>query len=53
MMELNSLKQLPVVARLKQQYAPGDCTLPGEWLRVSMDSMTITGVEEHPCQIVR
>ncbi|WP_433357126.1 hypothetical protein ACQP25_22650 [Microtetraspora malaysiensis] len=47
MMELNSLKQLPVVARLEQQYAPG------EWLRVSMDSMTITGVEEHPCQIVR
>ncbi|MDP4511461.1 cytochrome ubiquinol oxidase subunit I [Nonomuraea turcica] len=32
-----------VQARLLQQYGPGDYTLPGEWLRVSMDAMTIIG----------
>ncbi|TMR95999.1 cytochrome ubiquinol oxidase subunit I [Nonomuraea basaltis] len=32
-----------VQAQLVQQYGPGDYTLPGEWLRVSMDAMTIIG----------
>ncbi|GLW97003.1 cytochrome ubiquinol oxidase subunit I [Microtetraspora sp. NBRC 16547] len=32
-----------VQAQLLQQYGPGDYTLPGEWLRVSMDAMTIIG----------
>ncbi|MER6943423.1 cytochrome ubiquinol oxidase subunit I [Nonomuraea sp. NPDC000554] len=32
-----------VQAQLLQQYGAGDYTLPGEWLRVSMDAMTIIG----------
>lgn len=32
-----------VQAQLLQQYGPGDYTLPGAWLRVSMDAMTIIG----------
>jgi cytochrome d ubiquinol oxidase subunit I len=32
-----------VQAQLVQRYGPGDYTLPGEWLRLSMDTMTIIG----------
>ncbi|NUW35738.1 cytochrome ubiquinol oxidase subunit I [Nonomuraea sp. SMC257] len=32
-----------VQAQLVQQYGPGDYTLPGAWLRISMDAMTIIG----------
>lgn len=32
-----------VQAQLLQQYGPGDYTLPGAWLRASMDAMTIIG----------